>query len=127
MKKIIILSILTSFFLSSPLHMRNADAADVTSLVFSQTSSAKTSTPNLRVTVMKRVLRKDDNIIPIQGFALQENATFNYYLTKNQTFTVTADYIAVQLGVDQDTKLYVNSETAYKVIPAGETRTYVLQ
>jgi len=126
MKKLIILSLLlTSFFLSSPL--RQCNAADVTSLVFSQTSSAKTSTPNLRVTVMKRVLRKDDNIIPIQGFALQADTTYNYYLTKNQTFTVTADYIAVQLGVDQDTKLYINSETAYKVIPAGETRTYVLK
>jgi hypothetical protein len=124
MKKLIYL--LPLFLLISFLP-RNGECADVTSLVFSITSSAATSTPNLRVTVMKRVLRKDDNIVPIQGFALESGATYNYYLTKSTTFTVTADYIATQIGVDQATKMAVNTDTAYKVLPKDSVSTFWLK
>lgn len=119
MKKIIFLLVLS---LTTP-----CLAAEVTQLVFGQASSAKTSTENVRVTVMTRLLRKDDNIIPIQGFALQAGSTYNYFLTKSTTFPVTADFIAVQIEVDQDTTLKVNSETTSKKILAGERVTYVLK
>ena len=104
-----------------------AVAADVTTIVFGQTSSAKTSTANLQVKVMTSKMRVDDNRHAMQGFALQSGNTYNYFLTKTQSFTVTDAMIAMQIYAANDVTLKVNAETAYITIPAGETRTYVLR
>jgi len=119
--------ILVAIFLSSALIPFNASAADVTQLVFSQASSAKTSTPNLRITVMKQMRRDPYRNTEMQGFALEAGSTYNYYLTKSTTFPITALYTALQIEVDADTSMKVNSETAYKKLLGGETRTFVLK
>ena len=76
--------ILISFILGLAL-ASSAFSFDYTSITFGQTSSAKTSAPNVRVAVQYPRVAKDQAGNVVQGFA--PNAIYNYYLTKSTTHT----------------------------------------
>lgn len=97
-----------------------AHAVDVTRAVFSITSSAITSAPNLRVQPMtpKLVGRSSDGGEILQTFLRQAGTTQNLYLTKSQTVSLSGA-LCLYIEVDQDTKMYLNSETTYILLPSG--------
>ena len=99
-------------------------ATFVSQAVFSIASSAKTATPNLRVTPMTpKTIGRDDNAFGLQWFQWQANQTQNYYMTKaTQTIDLSAALCA-WVQVDQATKVTVNSETAFMVLPSGYNGT----
>ena len=90
-------------------------------ITFTQTSSAKSSTPNLRIGLMRGPLP----VAPGTSASMQTatvDAIQNYYLTKTKTLNVGSPtaygYMIIQ--VDQDTKMYIDSDaTNYMTIPSG--------
>ena len=86
-----------------------APAATITQVVFSITSSAQTATPNLRVAKQSKRLTREavsaGNVI--QGPA--PSSFEDYYLTKSQTVSL-VDVVWFEVQVDQDTKMYLNSD-----------------
>ena len=92
----------------------------ITSAVFSITSSAATSTPNLRVAPMgpKVAPRATDGNEIIQTYLWQANQTQNLYLTKNKTVDLSSA-LCFWVQVDQDTKVKANAETVYMILPSG--------
>jgi len=92
-------------------------ALSVTQAVFSITSSASTSTANLRVAPMDMKLGKDGNLNLMQTYVLQAGVTQNMFLTKSQT--VSLNSLCVLIQVDQDTKMKINSETAFLTVYSG--------
>lgn len=102
-----------------------AFAYTTSSITFGIASTARTSTPNLRIGVMKGPLGKDGNI-PVQGMTLPAPQMF--YLTKSTTFPFAAGTTAIEIQTDQDTKLYVGSDlTNYLLIYAGTPVTYIVK
>lgn len=87
-----------------------AKAADVSQLVFTCASSAKSAQPNLRIKVSDN-LRATGNTIPVQALPLSSGSVYNYYLTKTITFPVTDRMAMIEVQVDQDTWYTINSET----------------
>ena len=79
-------------------------------LVFAQVSSARTSTPNLRIGGMSQPLARDTGaysgaIAPV----FVRDYTLNYYLTKSTTVPVSRTlYLVIQ--VDQTTMVYRNGD-----------------
>lgn len=102
-------------------------ASDVTQLVFAQTSSAVTSTANLRITVMNKMRKDPYRKMEMQSFKLEPLATYNYFMTKSITFPVTDAMTAIQIEVDQDTTMKINSESAFKKILSAERYTATLE
>ena len=98
-------------------------ASYVTQAVFSITSSTKTTTANLRVTPMgpKVAPRAPEGGEIIQTFLWQANRTQNLFLTKSTTVPLT-DALCAWVQVDQDTKVAVNSESAYMILYSGMDR-----
>lgn len=91
----------------------------VTSAVFSIASSAATATPNLRVAPMTpKTAARDDNSMVMQWFQWQANQTQNLYLTKDTTVDISSALCA-WVQVDQATKVKVNAEAAYMILPSG--------
>jgi len=96
-----------------------AGATNVTQAVFSMTSSAATSTPNLRIVKMlTRQVQISQNQQPIQSIVWRAGAVTDYFLTKSQTVDLT-DVLSIWVQVDQNTNVKVNSETAYMVLTSG--------
>lgn len=115
--------ILISFILGLAL-ASSAFAFDYTSITFGQTSSAKTSAPNVRVAVQYPHVAKDQAGNVVQGFA--PNAIYNYYLTKSTTHTFSGNVTAYEVQADQDTKLYLGSDlTNYILLYANTPRIFV--
>jgi hypothetical protein len=87
-----------------------------TTLVFTMTSSAATATPNLRISLMKRVMVQAP--IAVQSFVRDE--TVNYYLTKTKTVTYSGiNYLGAVIEAPQDTKVYRNGDlTNYMLLQA---------
>lgn len=102
--------LLTTLFL---LITTTAIAATQT-ITFSITSSAKTSTPNLRIAVMKPVLVQAP--VAVQSFVV--DSIENYYLTKSTTLTYnTLNARIFEIDADQDTKYFIGSDlTNYMVL-----------
>lgn len=108
----------------------SASAANfVTQAVFSITSSAVTATSNLRVTPMTpKTIGRDDNAFGLQWFQWQANQTRNLFLTggvtsgHSQTVSL-ADALCAWVQVDQATRVKVNSETPYMILPSGYNGT----
>lgn len=94
-----------------------AYAVDPTQLVFSITSSAATSTANLRVIPMGKFLPRDGDNIRMQTFAWEVGKLANYFLTKSQTVDIT-NQKCVWVQVDQGTTVKLNSETAFMTLYA---------
>ena len=98
--------------------VNNADAAPgPATLVFQQTSSAVTATPNVRVCLMKNGL-----VTSIPGGVMQSlvcDSITGYFLTKKTTVTLSsAVYFVIQ--VDQSTKYnHDGSLTNYLLLPSG--------
>jgi len=91
----------------------------VTSAVFSITSSAVTSATNLRVQPMgPKLIARDENSQPIQSFVRQANQTQNLFLTKTKPVDL-SNALCLYIEVDQDTKMYLNAETNYILLPSG--------
>jgi hypothetical protein len=95
-----------------------AYAVDVSQIVFTITSTAVTSTPNLRITPMAPTMVKDTSKTPLQTFVWRAGLTTNYYLTKSQTVTL-GTAIGAWIQVDQETQIRINSESAYMKILSG--------
>lgn len=111
MKTLIITAIMMSIAVSS------LAATSITQAVFSITSSAVTSAPNLRVVPMDMKLAKDGNYQYMQTFTTSAGMTQNLFLTKDTTVPLSGLCLFVQ--VDQDTKMKLNSETAYTLVYSG--------
>ena len=95
----------------------------ITSAVFSVTSTATTSTANLRVAPMTpKTIGRDENASQLQTYMLQANQVQNLFLTKNQTVDLSSA-LCLWVQVDQDTKMKVNAETAYMILPSGHSGT----
>lgn len=91
----------------------------VTQAIFTQTSSAATATPNLRIQPMApKSIARDNNAQMLQTFVRQANLTQNLYLTKAKTVDLSMA-LCLYIEVDQDTKMYLNSESAYIILPSG--------
>lgn len=100
-------------------------AFDVSSITFGIASSATTSTPNLRIGVVKGPMASNGNTA-IQGMPIPRPV--NYYLTKSTTHTITPGTIALEIQVSQDTKMYVGSDlTNYLLLPADTVKTYTVR
>lgn len=98
---------------------------DAPSITFSIAPSATTATPNLRIGVVKGPLAKDGNIA-VQGMPLPRPLSF--YLTETKTYTFEEGTTAIEIQVDQDTKMYVGSDlTNYLLIYAGAPRIYTVK
>jgi hypothetical protein len=93
-------------------------AVDVSTVVFTITSSAKTSTANLRITPMSQTMAKDTSKTPLQTFVWRAAMTANYFLTKTKSYTL-GTAIGAWIQVDQATNISVNSESPYMTLPAG--------
>lgn len=119
MKKLALISAL-AFALATVAVCTAALAANfVTQAVFGITSSATTSTPNLRVQPMgPKSMVRDDDRNTMQTYVRQANTTQNLYLTKTKTVDLSSA-LCLYIEVDQDTKMYLNSETAYILLPSG--------
>lgn len=98
----------------------SASAANyVSQAVFSITSSAKTTNTNLRVQPMgPKTIGRDENSQMLQTFLRQAGTTQNLFLTKSTTVDLSTA-LCLYIEVDQQTKMYLNSETAYITLPAG--------
>lgn len=95
-----------------------ADAFNPASITFGITSTAATSTPNLRVAVMTGQLAKDGNV-PVQAFTVPASQA-NYYLTKSKVYTISNYTTGIWIQVDQDTKMYTGSDlTNYMLLKSG--------
>jgi hypothetical protein len=91
----------------------------VTNITFSIASSASTANTNLRVSPMQqKTIYRDDNATALQTYVHYANSVANYFLTKNQVVPV-GNALCIWVEVDQDTKMYLNSETAYLLLPSG--------
>lgn len=100
-----------------------SQALDPSTLVFSITSSAKTSTPNLRVVYHTRVLASAPSGDTAQVFA--PSRVVNYYLTKRTTVSLPVDTVAYQIQTDQDTKLFFGSDLSnYLIVYADAPVTF---
>lgn len=118
MKRLFIILVILAF--AAPVF-----AFDASSITFSITSSAKSSAPNLRIGVMKGTLAKDGNVA-MQGMKLPRPV--NYYLTKSTTHTFTSGTKAIEIQVDQDTKMYTGTDlTNYMLIYSGAPRVYTIE
>lgn len=99
-----------------------AHAFDVASITFQIASSATTSVPNLRIGVMKGKLGTDGDV-KIQAMPIPRPV--NYHLTKSTTHTFTTGTTAIEIQVDQDTKMYTGSDLSnYLLIYSGIPVTY---
>ena len=95
-------------------------------VTFSITSSARTSTPNLRITYMNGPLQVAPGSsgpgAAIQAFVV--DSIGNYYLTKTKTVNLSSPraYAYININTDQDTKMYVDADlTNYWIISALST------
>lgn len=95
-----------------------AGAVDVSTIVFTITSSAKTSTANLRITPMSATMAKDTSRTTFQTFVWRAGLTTNYYLTKSQSVSL-GTAVGAWIQVDQATNITVNAESAYMTLPSG--------
>jgi len=88
-----------------------AFAVDVTQAVFSITSSAATSTANLRIVPMdSRFLSKDKDGHVMQTMSWEAGKLQNLFLTKNTTVDMT-NVLCVWVQTDQDTNIKLNTES----------------
>lgn len=118
--KRIALILLMSVWASSAL------ALEVTSLVFSITSTAATSTPNLRIMPMKQKMVNLSGT-PAQVFVLDDSAILNYYLTKNQSVTIDQAWGALLIQTEQDTLMKKNAATTSIEIHSGVDSVFGLK
>lgn len=118
MKKIMITLLLVMFV--TPVF-----AFDVSSITFSITSSAKTSAPNLRIGINKGAMATDGST-PMQSMTVPRSV--NYFLTKTTAHTFAAGTSAIEIQVDQDTKMYTGSDlTNYILIYSGVPKIYTVK
>lgn len=103
MKKMIVLAAIFAF--ASP-----CLAVDVSQIVFGITSSAKTSTANLRIIPMKQKMVNASGT-SMQVFTLDGTAFQSYFLTKSTTVTPLNTWGAIMIQTDQDTNLCINSDS----------------
>lgn len=103
MKKLIVLAAM--FVFASPCF-----AVDVSQIVFGITSSAKTSTANLRIIPMKQKMVNASGT-SMQVFTLDGTAFQSYFLTKSTTVTPLNTWGAIMIQTDQDTNLCINSDS----------------
>lgn len=96
---------------------------NVSSVTFMIASSAKTSTPNLRIGVQQGRLAQTVNTQPIQGIA--PNNILNYYLTKTLNINVNGA-TALLVDSDVDVKVYLNNSLGYLLYLAGSPRDLVI-
>lgn len=94
-------------------------------LTFSITSTARGTTPNLRISVMKPVMAQAP--IAMQGFVWDSQE--DYYLTKTTAITYNSINAKVlYVDADQDTKVYLGSDlTNYMLIYSGIKETIILR
>lgn len=116
--KAIVLAICMGFFATV------SGAVEISQIVFTIPTSAATSAANLRITPMIGKLANWN--APVQSFVLDGTPTVNYFLTKTKTYTITKEG-AYWIQVDQDTKLYKNSETTYMLLPSGFSDVLVIK
>jgi len=119
----ILLTIFALLILTQPLA---AFALDMSSITFTQASSAKTATPNLRIAVQKTRLARDANNSIIQGAAMTK--IYNYYLTKSITHTFDTNDVFYYVQTDTDAKHYFGTDlTNYLLIYAATPFSNVLK
>jgi hypothetical protein len=96
-----------------------AFAPGATSLVFQQSTSALTATPNVRVCLMNQGMPQDHGTSGGSMQSLVCDSILGYYLGKKLTVPVTASsYFVIQ--VDQATKYnHDGSLTNYLLLPSG--------
>ena len=99
---------LAAFFLFALLITVNAYAVDPTSITFTITSSAVSSTANLRIATMPKKLANWSGR-DVQSFALEAPIT-NYFITKSVTYAIPSGTGAIMVQADQDTKMYLNTD-----------------
>lgn len=91
--------------------------ADTTALTFAITSSARTTAPNIRISIMKPPMTNGN--LPIQAHVW--DSTENYWLTKSTAVSyngLNAKSLVIQ--ADQDTKVYRGTDlTNYILIYSG--------
>jgi hypothetical protein len=94
-----------------------------TVIVFTRISSAVPSAANLRIGVMDKNMARESkgSTLPIQTFI--RDYTQNYYLTKSTTVTL-YDPLYMQIQVDQDTKIYRNSDLTNYILCASGSNCY---
>ena len=97
----------------------------VTQAIFSITSSAKTSTANLRIVSMTpKTIGVDNNSDLFQQFMWQAGQAQNLFLTGNATHGHVQEVdlsrtLCAWIQVDQATNIAVNGESPYMVLPSG--------
>lgn len=123
MKFITILAVFSFLVITSSSHAFNPS-----SITFKITSSAATSTANLRIGVVKSNLAWDINRSqPIQGMPLPDSIT-SYFLTKSVTYTPAEFTRVLEIQVSQDTMMYVGSDlTNFLYIYSGAPRIYTIR
>jgi len=94
-------------------------------LTFAISSSAKTSTPNLRIGQMVPVMAQAP--VAMQGMVI--DSVTNHYLTKSTAIPFnTVNTKVVEVETDQDTKVYFGSDlTNYLLVYSGVPRTFILR
>lgn len=92
---------------------------------FTQTSSARTTAPNLRIAIMKPVMAQMPTAV--QGFVW--DSTENYWLTKSTSVTYNSvNTKVIEVETNQDTKVYLGSDlTNYVLIYSGIPKQIILR
>lgn len=103
MKKLVTMAMILTF-------ASTCFAVDVSQIVFGITSSAKTSTANLRIVPMKQKMVNASGT-SMQVFTLDGTAFQSYFLTKSTTITPLNTWGAIMIQTDQDTNLCINSDS----------------
>ena len=116
-----LLALVTLVLMAAP-----AFAVEVTQLVFTQTSSAVTATPNLRIMPMKPKLTNMNGPFA-QGFAMDDSTTLNIYLTKSYTLPITSSAGALWMQTSNDVNVKKNSQTGYMTIYADTDKVLLLK
>ena len=102
-----------------------ASALEVSSLTFTTDLSVAPSNPNLRIGVVKGPMASDGNTV-MQGMPIPRPV--NYAIASTKTYTIEPGTIALEIQVDQDTKMYVGSDlTNYLLLPADTVKTYTVR
>ena len=120
MKRFLLFVAVTALSTCSPVFAANF----VSQAVFNVASSA--TSKQLRITPMRgKVIAKDDDRNTLQTFVWQANQTQNLTFVsagvagyQSITFPLST-VLCAWIQVDQDTRVAVNSESAYMLLPAG--------
>jgi hypothetical protein len=103
-------------------------AFNPSSITFAIPTSAVTSTPNVRIGVVKTGVAWDVNRgVMLQGMPLPDSVT-TYYLTKSSTYTPEEGTMLLEIQTDQNTKMYLGSDlTNFLYIYSGVPRIYTIR